>query len=54
MRRGIDTDGVPLAAFGPTLTVPYDAALRADLRAILDLAPRCRRMIRGWRLRWRG
>ncbi len=35
----LDTDGVTVMAFGPTLTVPYDAALRAELRAILDLAP---------------
>src|ERR1700710_2363767 len=35
----LDTDGVSVAAFGPTVTVAYDAALRAELRAILDLAP---------------
>jgi len=35
----LDTDGVTVAAFGPTLTVPYDKGLRSDLRAILDLAP---------------
>jgi anhydro-N-acetylmuramic acid kinase len=35
----LDTDGVTVAAFGPTLTVPYDMGLRGDLRAILDLAP---------------
>jgi anhydro-N-acetylmuramic acid kinase len=35
----LDTDGVTVAAFGPTLTVPYDARLRQDLRIILDLAP---------------
>ncbi|MGD0102822.1 MAG: anhydro-N-acetylmuramic acid kinase [Rhodopila sp.] len=35
----LDTDGVTVAAFGPTLTVPYDRGLRSDLRAILDLAP---------------
>ena len=28
----LDTDGVTVTAFGPTLTVPYDAALRRDLR----------------------
>ncbi|HET6305916.1 MAG TPA: anhydro-N-acetylmuramic acid kinase [Rhodopila sp.] len=35
----LDTDGVDVTAFGPTLTVPYDAELRRDLRALLDLAP---------------
>jgi anhydro-N-acetylmuramic acid kinase len=35
----LDTDGVTVNAFGPTLTIPYDSALRADLRAILDRAP---------------
>jgi anhydro-N-acetylmuramic acid kinase len=35
----LDTNGVTVAGFGPTVTVTYDAALRADLRAILDLAP---------------
>jgi anhydro-N-acetylmuramic acid kinase len=35
----LDTDGLTVTAFGPTLTVPYDTALRGDLRAILDLAP---------------
>jgi anhydro-N-acetylmuramic acid kinase len=35
----LDTDGVTVAAFGPTVTVPYDDALRRDLREILDLAP---------------
>jgi anhydro-N-acetylmuramic acid kinase len=35
----LDTDGITVTAFGPTLTVPYDAALRAELRTILDLAP---------------
>jgi anhydro-N-acetylmuramic acid kinase len=35
----LDTDGTRVATFGPTVTVPYDAALRAELRAILDLAP---------------
>jgi anhydro-N-acetylmuramic acid kinase len=34
----LDTDGVSVAAFGPTLTVPYDDVLRRDLRAILDVA----------------
>ncbi|HEY0184459.1 MAG TPA: anhydro-N-acetylmuramic acid kinase [Rhodopila sp.] len=35
----LDTDGETIAAFGPAATVPYDTVLRADLRAILDLAP---------------
>jgi anhydro-N-acetylmuramic acid kinase len=34
----LDTDGVTVAAFGPTLTVPYDDVLRRDLRTILDIA----------------
>jgi anhydro-N-acetylmuramic acid kinase len=35
----LETDGETVTAFGPTLTIPYDTALRRDLRAILDLAP---------------
>lgn len=35
----LDTDGVTVQAFGPAVTVPYDAALRAELRTILDVAP---------------
>jgi anhydro-N-acetylmuramic acid kinase len=35
----LETDGETVTAFGPTLTIPYDAALRRDLRAILDIAP---------------
>jgi anhydro-N-acetylmuramic acid kinase len=35
----LDTDGVSVTAFGPSLTVPYDATLRGDLRTILDQAP---------------
>lgn len=35
----LDTDGVTVTTFGPTLTVSYDAQLRQDLRVILDLAP---------------
>jgi anhydro-N-acetylmuramic acid kinase len=35
----LDTDGERVTAFGPTLTIPYDATLRRDLRAILELAP---------------
>ena len=34
----LDTDGETVAAFGPTLTIPYDPALRRDLRSILDRA----------------
>jgi anhydro-N-acetylmuramic acid kinase len=36
----LETDGERIGAFGPTLTVPYDDRLRADLRRILDNAPR--------------
>jgi anhydro-N-acetylmuramic acid kinase len=35
----LETDGERIGAFGPTLTLPYDDRLRADLRRILDLAP---------------
>jgi len=35
----LETDGERIGAFGPTLTLPYDEPLRADLRHILDLAP---------------
>ena len=35
----LDTDGITVTAFGPTLTVPYDASLRAELRTILVFAP---------------
>lgn len=35
----LETDGTRIGRFGPTLTSPYDDALRADLRAILDRAP---------------
>jgi anhydro-N-acetylmuramic acid kinase len=35
----LDTDGEQIAAFGPSVTLPYDADLRRDLRTILDLAP---------------
>ncbi len=35
----LETDGERVPAFGPSLTVPYDAALRADLRRLLDRAP---------------
>ena len=32
----LETDGERIAAFGPTLTLPYDDRLRADLRRILE------------------
>ncbi len=35
----LETDGERVGRFGPTLTLPYDDRLRADLRRILDLAP---------------
>jgi anhydro-N-acetylmuramic acid kinase len=35
----LETDGEHIAGFGPTLTLPYDDRLRADLRRILTLAP---------------
>jgi anhydro-N-acetylmuramic acid kinase len=35
----LETDGIEVSAFGPVLTLPYDQALRRDLREILDLAP---------------
>ena len=35
----LETDGERIGATGPTLTLPYDDRLRADLRRILDLAP---------------
>lgn len=35
----LETDGVRISGFGPSVTIPYDAALRRALRAILDLAP---------------
>src|ERR1700712_2459115 len=34
----IETDGEQVFANGPSLTVPYDAVLRADLRGVLDRA----------------
>jgi anhydro-N-acetylmuramic acid kinase len=36
----LETDGERIGAFGPTLTMPYDDRLRADLRRILDHAQR--------------
>jgi len=35
----LETDGERIGAFGPTLTLPYDERLRADLRRMLDVAP---------------
>ncbi|MCW3476474.1 anhydro-N-acetylmuramic acid kinase [Limobrevibacterium gyesilva] len=35
----LETDGERIGGFGPALTLPYDAILRADLRRLLDLAP---------------
>jgi anhydro-N-acetylmuramic acid kinase len=35
----LETDGETVAAFGPTLTIPYDDMLRRDLRALLEVAP---------------
>ena len=35
----IDTDGVAIGAIGPSLTRPFAAGLRADLRRLLDAAP---------------
>jgi anhydro-N-acetylmuramic acid kinase len=35
----IETDGETVFATGPSLTLAYDAALRSDLRQILDRAP---------------
>ena len=35
----IETDGERVGGFGPALTLPYDDALRGDLRRLLDRAP---------------
>jgi anhydro-N-acetylmuramic acid kinase len=35
----LETDGERIGSFGPSLTLPYDDRLRADLRRILDHAP---------------
>jgi anhydro-N-acetylmuramic acid kinase len=35
----LETNGEQIGAIGPTLTLPYDDGLRADLRQILDAAP---------------
>jgi anhydro-N-acetylmuramic acid kinase len=36
----LETDGERIGDFGPTLTLPYDERLRADLRRILEHAPK--------------
>ena len=35
----LETDGETVGTFGPSLTLPYDPSLRADLRRMLDRAP---------------
>lgn len=35
----VETDGERIGRLGPSLTLPYDRALKADLRRLLDLAP---------------
>lgn len=35
----IDTDGESVAAFGPTVTIPYERKMRIDLRQALKVAP---------------
>ncbi len=51
----VETDGERIAGFGPALTLPYDAGLRADLRRLLDRAPPARgRTIRRSPTPWRG
>ncbi|HEX4260937.1 MAG TPA: anhydro-N-acetylmuramic acid kinase [Acetobacteraceae bacterium] len=35
----VETDGERVGRIGPALTLPYDDALRAELRRLLDLAP---------------
>src|ERR1700712_4143219 len=35
----LETDGHTISAFGPSVTLPYDDALRRDLRDLLELAP---------------
>jgi anhydro-N-acetylmuramic acid kinase len=35
----LETDGERIGRFGPTLTLPYDDRLRADLRHLLEAAP---------------
>ena len=43
----LDTDGERIGAFGPTLTVPYDDRLRADLRGSWISLRRLRRTTGG-------
>ncbi len=38
----LETDGMTITRFGPSMTLPYDERLRRDLRGILDLAPMLR------------
>jgi anhydro-N-acetylmuramic acid kinase len=38
----VETDGERIGRLGPRLTLPYDDALRRDLRALLDAAPSLR------------
>jgi anhydro-N-acetylmuramic acid kinase len=35
----VETDGEAIGRIGPTVTLPYEPALRRDLRRLLDLAP---------------
>jgi anhydro-N-acetylmuramic acid kinase len=35
----VETDGETIGRYGPTITLPYEPALRRDLRALLDRAP---------------
>ena len=35
----LESDGERIGRVGPSLTLPYDDALRTDLRRVLDLAP---------------
>jgi anhydro-N-acetylmuramic acid kinase len=35
----VETDGERVGQLGPTLTIPYDPALRRDLRRLLEMAP---------------
>jgi anhydro-N-acetylmuramic acid kinase len=35
----LETDGIRIGRFGPSLTLPYDDRLRGDLRRLLDMAP---------------
>ena len=36
----VETDGETIGRLGPAITLPYDPALRRDLRALLDIASR--------------